>query len=82
MIAMYVIVLRDKAVRTLTQKNEKKQQTFAFDEKGDRVNVGQVRHPCPIIIEGDISEMIHRLTLYLFGTWQHLLRSQKASATV
>ncbi|XP_076676987.1 proton channel OtopLc [Andrena cerasifolii] len=42
-IAMYVIVLRDKAVRTLTQKNEKKQQTFAFDEKGDRVNVGQTQ---------------------------------------
>ena len=55
-IAMYVIVLRDKAVRTLTQKKEKKQQTFAFDEKGDRVNVGQVRHPCPILIEVDISE--------------------------
>nr|XP_031839652.1 proton channel OtopLc-like [Nomia melanderi] len=35
-IAMYIIVLRDKAVRNLTQKKEKKQQTFAFNEKGER----------------------------------------------
>ncbi|XP_076276868.1 proton channel OtopLc [Lasioglossum baleicum] len=34
-VAMYVIVLRDKAVRNLTQKNAKKQQTFTFDGRGD-----------------------------------------------
>ncbi|XP_053999400.1 proton channel OtopLc-like isoform X1 [Hylaeus anthracinus] len=42
-IAMYVIVLRDKAVKNLTQKNEKKQQTFAFNEKGERENIDQTQ---------------------------------------
>ncbi|XP_078041961.1 proton channel OtopLc isoform X2 [Augochlora pura] len=42
-VAMYVIVLRDKAVRNLTQKNAKKQQTYTFDENGDRENLGQMQ---------------------------------------
>lgn len=39
-VAMYIIVLRDKAVRNLTQK--KQQQTFPFNEKGER-EFSQVR---------------------------------------
>ncbi|XP_076642100.1 proton channel OtopLc [Halictus rubicundus] len=42
-VAMYVIVLRDKAVRNLTQKNAKKQQTFTFDERGETENAGQTQ---------------------------------------
>ncbi|XP_033321539.1 proton channel OtopLc [Megalopta genalis] len=42
-VAMYVIVLRDKAVRNLTQKNAKKQHTYTFDENGDRENLGQMQ---------------------------------------
>ncbi|XP_076176724.1 proton channel OtopLc [Ptiloglossa arizonensis] len=42
-VAMYVIVLRDKAVKTLTQRGEKRRESFAFDEKGDRENVDQMQ---------------------------------------
>nr|XP_003702250.2 PREDICTED: otopetrin-3-like [Megachile rotundata] len=42
-IAMYVIVLRDKTLKNLMQKNEKEQQTFTFDEKGDPVNTNQMQ---------------------------------------
>ncbi|XP_043253183.1 proton channel OtopLc-like [Colletes gigas] len=42
-IAMYVIMLRDKAVKNLARKNENKEQTYAFNEKGDRENVDQMQ---------------------------------------
>lgn len=42
-IAMYITMLRDKTLKNLLQKNEREQQTYAFDEKGDRVNVSQVK---------------------------------------
>ncbi|XP_026675018.1 proton channel OtopLc-like [Ceratina calcarata] len=41
-IAMYVTVWRDKTVRNSTQK-DKNEQSFKFDEKGDRVNVCQTQ---------------------------------------
>ncbi|XP_076619411.1 proton channel OtopLc [Colletes latitarsis] len=42
-IAMYVIMLRDKAVKNLARKNENKEQSYAFNEKGDRENVDQMQ---------------------------------------
>nr|XP_034171145.1 proton channel OtopLc-like [Osmia lignaria] len=42
-IAMYIMMLRDKTLKNLLQKNEREQQTYAFDEKGDRVNVSQMQ---------------------------------------
>lgn len=42
-IAMYVIVLRDKALRNLALKNVKKEQMYAFDDKGDLMNIGQTQ---------------------------------------
>ncbi|CAK9804370.1 Proton channel OtopLc [Anthophora quadrimaculata] len=41
-IAMYVIVLRDKAARNRMQKNDNG-QVFKFNEKGDPVNVNQTQ---------------------------------------
>ncbi|XP_076236991.1 proton channel OtopLc [Calliopsis andreniformis] len=42
-ISMYFTVLRDKTLRNLALKNERKEQTYAFNEKCDRVNVGQMQ---------------------------------------
>lgn len=53
---MYVIVLRDKALRNLALKNVKKEQMYAFDDKGDLMNIGQVRPSCPTMNEERVFE--------------------------